>query len=227
MAIRTNPSYTTAHENLGDVYAKLASQAYGKALQLDANNAAVPPKLALIRELFNPATSKGQRPASTLSAPTPVAPPPVAAPAKPAPEPVVSKPAAPSVPAANATPAQTAPVAARPCCPTQSRTSAKCRCTQRRRNCCTELGESMGCPRYERLLVSLRTGLRYTRWCEAVCMGRRASPTHYRKVKNLRDSQQPQYHRQRLEGDCKISPRLQSQRASSVQPESSGVHQNR
>ncbi|MDE2605385.1 MAG: tetratricopeptide repeat protein, partial [Burkholderiales bacterium] len=28
MAIRTNPSYATAHENLGDVYAKLASQAY-------------------------------------------------------------------------------------------------------------------------------------------------------------------------------------------------------
>ena len=109
MAIRTNPSYTTAHENLGDVYAKLASQAYGKALQLDANNAAVPPKLALIRELFNPATAKGQRPASTLSAPTPVA-----APAKPAPEPVVSKPATPAVPAANATPAQTATAAATP-----------------------------------------------------------------------------------------------------------------
>jgi tetratricopeptide (TPR) repeat protein len=34
MAIRTNPSYATAHENLGDVYAKLASQAYSKALQL-------------------------------------------------------------------------------------------------------------------------------------------------------------------------------------------------
>ena len=32
MAIRTNPSYATAHENLGDVYAKLASQAYSKAL---------------------------------------------------------------------------------------------------------------------------------------------------------------------------------------------------
>ena len=114
MAIRTNPSYTTAHENLGDVYAKLASQAYGKALQLDANNAAVPPKLALIRELFNPATSKGQRPASTLSTPAPAAPPPVAAPAKPAPEPVASKPATPAVPAANATPAQAAPVAAAP-----------------------------------------------------------------------------------------------------------------
>ena len=28
MAIRTNPSYATAHDNLGDIYAKLASQAY-------------------------------------------------------------------------------------------------------------------------------------------------------------------------------------------------------
>ncbi len=65
MAIRTNPSYSTAHENLGDVYAKLASQAYNKALQLDSNNPAVPPKLALIRELFNPAT--GQRPTSVAS----------------------------------------------------------------------------------------------------------------------------------------------------------------
>ena len=33
MAIRTNPSYATAHENLGDVYAKLASQAYTRALR--------------------------------------------------------------------------------------------------------------------------------------------------------------------------------------------------
>ena len=54
MAIRTNPSYATAHENLGDVYAKLASQAYSKALQLDGSNAGVPPKLALIRNLFSP-----------------------------------------------------------------------------------------------------------------------------------------------------------------------------
>ena len=70
MAIRTNPSYTTAHENLGDVYAKLASQAYGKALQLDASNPAVPPKLALIRELFNPATGKGQRPSAVPALPS-------------------------------------------------------------------------------------------------------------------------------------------------------------
>lgn len=83
MAIRTNPSYTTAHENLGDVYAKLASQAYSKALQLDSNNSAVQPKLALIRELFAPA-SKGPRgtgnPAPT-PAPVAVAAPPTKAPA--------------------------------------------------------------------------------------------------------------------------------------------------
>jgi Flp pilus assembly protein TadD len=49
MAIRTNPSYATAHENLGDVYAKLASQAYTKALQFDAGNASVKSKLAVLR----------------------------------------------------------------------------------------------------------------------------------------------------------------------------------
>ena len=68
MAIRTNPSYSTAHENLGDVYAKLASQAYSKALQLDNENQAVPPKLALIRELFMPQTGK---PGKASAAPTP------------------------------------------------------------------------------------------------------------------------------------------------------------
>jgi tetratricopeptide (TPR) repeat protein len=70
MAIRTNPSYSTAHENLGDVYAKLASQAYNKALQFDTGNTAVPPKLALIRELFSATGTKGTRPNPV--APTPV-----------------------------------------------------------------------------------------------------------------------------------------------------------
>ena len=54
MAIRNNPGYATAHENLGDVYIKLASQAYDKALQLEAGNSTVPRKLALTRELLNP-----------------------------------------------------------------------------------------------------------------------------------------------------------------------------
>jgi len=67
MAIRTNPSYATAHENLGDVYAKLASQAYSKALQLDSGNTGLSPKLALIRSLFTPAT-KGPRPSTAAQA---------------------------------------------------------------------------------------------------------------------------------------------------------------
>jgi tetratricopeptide (TPR) repeat protein len=86
MAIRTNPSYATAHENLGDVYAKLASQAYNKALQLDASNSGVPPKLALIRELFSPVGAKNQRP---VAVPTP---------ATAALTPTTAKPAPPSLP---------------------------------------------------------------------------------------------------------------------------------
>jgi tetratricopeptide (TPR) repeat protein len=56
MAIHTNPSYATAYENLGDVYARLASQSYNKALLLDNGNTAIPPKLTVLREMFKPAT---------------------------------------------------------------------------------------------------------------------------------------------------------------------------
>jgi tetratricopeptide (TPR) repeat protein len=56
-SIRTHPSYATAYENLGDVYAKLATQAYDKALQLDKSNTGAQNKLALVRELTGgPAT---------------------------------------------------------------------------------------------------------------------------------------------------------------------------
>ena len=50
-SIRTHPSYATAYENLGDVYAKLASQAYDKALQLDKSNTGAQNKLSLVREI--------------------------------------------------------------------------------------------------------------------------------------------------------------------------------
>ena len=53
MAIRTHPSYATAHENLGDIYAKMASQAYGKALSLDKGNTTAQTKLNLIKDLFS------------------------------------------------------------------------------------------------------------------------------------------------------------------------------
>ena len=71
MAIRTNPSYATAHENLGDVYAKRASQAYSKAVQLDAGNTGVQPKLALIRELFAPSGKTVQAARTPPPAPIP------------------------------------------------------------------------------------------------------------------------------------------------------------
>ena len=52
MAIRTQPSYATAHENLGDIYALMAAQAYDRALQIDASNAGAQTKQALIRDLL-------------------------------------------------------------------------------------------------------------------------------------------------------------------------------
>jgi tetratricopeptide (TPR) repeat protein len=55
-SIRTHPSYATAHENLGDIYAKLASQAYDKALQLDSSNTGAKTKLAMIGELIGGGT---------------------------------------------------------------------------------------------------------------------------------------------------------------------------
>lgn len=90
MAIRTHPSYAVAHENLGDVYAKMASEAYDKALQLDNSNRTAKTKLALIRELFSGVTAvPAAKPSADTAAPvaaqapTPAA----AAPKPPAPQP--------------------------------------------------------------------------------------------------------------------------------------------
>ncbi len=60
MAIRTHPSYATAHENLGDIYAKMASQAYDKALVLDKGNASAQTKLNLIKDLFSTSAPRGK-----------------------------------------------------------------------------------------------------------------------------------------------------------------------
>lgn len=51
LAIRTNPVYATALQNLGDVYAKMASQAYDKALQLEPDSKAPQPRLVLVQSL--------------------------------------------------------------------------------------------------------------------------------------------------------------------------------
>jgi tetratricopeptide (TPR) repeat protein len=109
MAIRTNPSYATAHENLGDVYAKLASQAYSKALQLDGSNTGIQPKLGLIRDLFAP--NLRARPTTAAAAAAPAAPAVAAKPAAPVAPPVVA--AAPAASAAK----PAAPVATMPAAP--------------------------------------------------------------------------------------------------------------
>ncbi|WGT63272.1 L,D-transpeptidase Cds6 family protein [Variovorax paradoxus] len=107
-AIRTNPSYATAQENLGDVYARLASQAYSKALQLDQNNTAVQPKLAVIRTLFTPAPAGG-KPAATAAAATSAV---AATPAVVAKAPVAPAPAPAPVPVPAPAPAPVAKAAA-------------------------------------------------------------------------------------------------------------------
>lgn len=53
LAINSHPGYATAHENLGDIYARMAGIAYGKALEIDADNRSARIKLAMVRELFS------------------------------------------------------------------------------------------------------------------------------------------------------------------------------
>jgi len=105
MAIRTHPSYSIAHENLGDVYAKLASQAYDKALQLDSSNTATQTKLSMIKELISTSSKPGTKPGAAATPPAaepvkpvaveaakpvPVVVPPVVKPVEKAPEPVAT-----------------------------------------------------------------------------------------------------------------------------------------
>jgi tetratricopeptide (TPR) repeat protein len=116
MAIRTHPSYATAHENLGDIYAKMASQAYDKALQLDRSNTTAQTKLNLIKDLFpagkprpsakgEPPTKVAAAPAVTRPAPSPsTQPAPPAKSAEPGPKESPREPAAKSAPPKEAPP---------------------------------------------------------------------------------------------------------------------------
>ena len=101
MAIRTHPSYATAHENLGDIYAKMASQAYDKALQLDKANTPLQTKLNLIKDLFS---SNSRSPKASAARPDKVA---VATPTPKTPA------AVPAAPAVKATEPATRPVPAK------------------------------------------------------------------------------------------------------------------
>jgi hypothetical protein len=57
MAIRLNPGYAMAHENLGDVHVRLARQAYARALQLDSTSTSAQAKMVLLQDFFSPVKS--------------------------------------------------------------------------------------------------------------------------------------------------------------------------
>lgn len=106
-AIKTHPSYATAHENLGDIYARLASEAYDKALKLDTANVRAQNKLSMITELFGGAGKRSvTKPISNNTIPTPlpntppVVNPPVANPAV-TPSPVITPMPVPAAPVAE------------------------------------------------------------------------------------------------------------------------------
>ena len=52
LAIAAAPDYAIAHENLGDVYARLAIASYERAAALDKSNRTLPQKLKLAREML-------------------------------------------------------------------------------------------------------------------------------------------------------------------------------
>lgn len=54
-AVRNNPSYAVAHENLGDIYARLAYQAYLRSQNLDPRASTnLTPKLTQLRSMLQP-----------------------------------------------------------------------------------------------------------------------------------------------------------------------------
>jgi Flp pilus assembly protein TadD len=56
-ALKAAPDWAVAHENLGDIYARLAAAEYDQAVRLVRNNKTVAAKLALARELLAPAAA--------------------------------------------------------------------------------------------------------------------------------------------------------------------------
>jgi len=75
-ALLTRPDYGIAHENLGDIYARLAGLEYDRAVALDKGNKSAQTKLTLVRELYAVA------PSSTAPKPAVPVPKPAAKPKK-------------------------------------------------------------------------------------------------------------------------------------------------
>jgi tetratricopeptide (TPR) repeat protein len=94
MAMKTHPSYSVAYENLSGVYAKMASDAYDKALQVERGPAHPLPRLAMLDDVVLNPLPRAEKPvppvkiAQTVQPPVPVLVPPIQ-PKPPVPPPVV------------------------------------------------------------------------------------------------------------------------------------------
>jgi tetratricopeptide (TPR) repeat protein len=58
LALKVQPSFTTAYENLGDVYTRLAARAYGKALSLDRKQIQNRRKMKLAEDILKPVSNE-------------------------------------------------------------------------------------------------------------------------------------------------------------------------
>ena len=69
-AIASHPDYAIAHENLGDIYSRLAGAEYDRAVVLDKTNKSAQAKLVLARQLYAVAPSSNA-PKAVMPAPKP------------------------------------------------------------------------------------------------------------------------------------------------------------
>jgi Flp pilus assembly protein TadD len=54
MAVKLNPNYALAHENLGDVYVRLARESYARAAALDRTAVTIGPKRVQLESVLRP-----------------------------------------------------------------------------------------------------------------------------------------------------------------------------
>jgi tetratricopeptide (TPR) repeat protein len=73
-AIASHPDYAIAHENLGDIYSRLAGAEYDRAAALDKTSKSAQAKLVLVRQLYA-TTPSGNAPKIVVPAPKPATPP--------------------------------------------------------------------------------------------------------------------------------------------------------
>jgi hypothetical protein len=57
-AVQALPTFPAAHENLGDIHAKMAALSYEKAAALDKSNSTAPLKLKMINDLLSGALKR-------------------------------------------------------------------------------------------------------------------------------------------------------------------------